>query len=104
MTKVQGKFPEIDTIFIPIAKGATRGRLDVFKSFLPPVQNFADHTSSTKSCCCSCCRTVLFQNSKMVGSFSRAFGGCRSNFARMRGSQANFTFNGAKPRPRGKVS
>ncbi|XP_065065171.1 mitochondrial inner membrane protein OXA1L-like [Rhopilema esculentum] len=32
----------------------------------------------------------------MVGSFSRAFGGCRSNFTRFRTSQAKFSFNGSR--------
>ena len=63
----------------------------------------ADHTSSTILCCCSCAEE-FFPSSKMVGSFSRAFGGCRANFSRVRGSQANFAFNGAKARSRGKVS
>lgn len=39
----------------------------------------------------------------MVGSFSRAFGGCRANFSKFRSSQAKFAFNGAKAGARRKV-
>ena len=40
---------------------------------------------------------------KMVGAFSRAFGGCRANFSRFRGSQARFAFNNARSGSRRKV-
>ena len=39
----------------------------------------------------------------MVGSFSRAFGGCRANFSKFRGSHARFTFNSARAGSRRKV-
>lgn len=39
----------------------------------------------------------------MVGSFSRAFGGCRSNFSRFRSSHAKSAFNGARSGSQRKV-
>ena len=53
--------------------------------------------------CCCCCWTYSNSGSKMVGSFSRAFGGCRANFSKFRSSHAKFAFNKARTGPRRKV-